>query len=193
MTKDEAAQTTPYGQRQIWRVVINAPIETVWNTLVKTDAALPFFFGGVWDPGAGFAAGRPMRVLTGDKKNAVIVGEVKEFSPPHRYSHTIYFTQVEGEQPGLTTYELKEVPGGTEFSLISEALPDSKIGKMVQAGSFIVENLKAVVERGRPAFSGAMVMALQPLIAVMTPKTSRLEHWPLDAAAWRLKPVTGAP
>lgn len=181
-----------FGERQVWRTIIKAPIETVWSILVKTDTALPFFFGGVCDPGPdGLQPGRPMRMVSGDRKNAIVVGEVLEFSPPHRYAHTIYFTQVEGEQPGLSIYELREVPEGTEFTLISEALPGTKVGKMVASGPFIVENLKRVAETGKPAFSGAMVMAMGPLMGFMTPKISRIANWPLDARAWKLKPVAG--
>jgi uncharacterized protein YndB with AHSA1/START domain len=191
--EDPKPQRSAYGERQIWKVVIEAPIETVWNTLVKTDAVLPFFFGAVCDAGpGGLGEGRPMRMVSKDRKNAIVVGKVLEFSPPHRYSHTIYFTQVEGEQPGLTIYELKEVPGGTEFTLISEALPGTQVGKMIQGGPFIVENLKRLVETGKPAFSGSMVMALSPLMGLMTPKISRIGNWPLDVAAWRLKAVEGA-
>jgi uncharacterized protein YndB with AHSA1/START domain len=179
-----------YGPRQYWRVTIKAPIETVWNTLVKTDTVLPFFFGAICDAGpGGLAEGRPMRMVSKDRRNAIVVGEVLEFTPPHRYAHTIYFTQIEGEQPGRTTYELKEVPGGTEFTLISEALPGTKVGKMVAGGPFIVNNLKRVVEAGRPMFSGTMVMAMSSVMGFMTPKISRIENWPLNADAWRLKPV----
>ena len=131
-----------------------------------------------------------MRMVSKDRKTAIVVGEVLEFSPPHRYSHTIYFTQVEGEQPALTTYELKEVPGGTEFTLIAESLPGTKVGKMIAAGPFIVDNLKRLIETGRPAFSGEMMLALAPLVSMMSPKICRIENWPLDAAAWGLKSVS---
>ena len=192
MTQSGASDpaVSPYGPRQYWRVFIKAPIETVWNTLVKTDTVLPFFFGAICDPGpGGLAEGRPMRMVSKDRRNAIVVGEVLEFTPPYRYVHTIYFTQIEGEQPGRTTYELREAPGGTEFTLISEALPGTKVGKMVAGGPFIVNNLKRVVETGRPLFSGAMVMALSSAMGFMTPRISRIENWPLNAAAWRLKSV----
>lgn len=190
---DPQPKEGPYGQRQYWRVTIAAPIETVWNTLVKTDTVLPFFFGGVCDAGPdGLRVGQPMRMVSNDRRNAIVVGKVLEFDPPHRYAHTIYFTQIEGEQPGRTIYELKEVPGGTEFTLISEAMPGTKVGKMVASGPFIVDNLKRLVETGKPAFSGAMVLAMTPLMGLMSPKISRIQNWPLDVAAWKLKPVPGA-
>lgn len=174
--------TNPYGQRQMWKVTINAPIETVWNTIVKTDTVLPFVFGAVCQTGDGLKPGKPMRMVSKNGKFAIAVGEVLEFDPPYRYSHTISFTQVEGEQPARTTYELKEVPEGTELTLISDAIPGTKMGKMVASGPFIVENLKACVETGKPAFSGAMVMALGPLVSLMTPRISRIENWPLASS-----------
>jgi hypothetical protein len=50
---------------------------------------------------------------------------------------------------------------------------------MAQGGPFIVDNLKRVIETGKPALSGAMVMALNPLMGLMTPKICRIENWPL--------------
>lgn len=168
-----------YGQRQIWKVVIEAPIETVWSMLVKTDEVLPFLFGAICEAEGGLQAGKPMRMVSKNRKQAIVFGEVLEFSPPHRYSHTITFTQVEGEQPALTTYELKEVAGGTELTLIADSIPGSQIGKMVSGGPFIVANLKAVVETGRPNFAGAMVMLMGPLMSAFSPPRARISNWPL--------------
>ena len=173
------AETTAYGERTIWRTIINAPIDVVWSTLVKTDQVLPFFFGAVCETADGIKVGRKMRMVSKDRKNAIVYSEVLEFSPPHRYAHTMSFTQVKGEQPARTIYELKEVPGGTELTLISEAIPGTETGKMIQGGSFIIANLKALVETGKPAFSGKMVLALNPLMSMLTPKISRIENWPL--------------
>ena len=69
---------------------------------------------------------------------------------PFDLAHTMTFTQVEGERPARTIYELKEVTGGTELTLMSDSVPGTKIGKMVAGGPFIVNNLKPVVETGRP-------------------------------------------
>ncbi len=176
---DKSGAEMGFGSRTIWRVVIDAPVETVWNTLVKTDEVLSFLFGAVLETEGGLAPGMPMRMLSKNRRTVIAFGEVLEFSPPHRFSHTITFTQVEGERPGRTTYELKEVHGGAELTLTSEAVPGSKIGNMTKGGPFIVENLKALVETGRPALSGAIVMALSPLASMLAPRRSRLENWPL--------------
>jgi len=175
--------TNSAGGRAIYRILIKAPIETVWNTLVKTDEALPFFFGAVCDTKAGLRPGARMRMVTPDRRFASVVGEVLEFSPPHRYVHTLRFTQYE-DAPSIIIYELRETPEGVEFSLMTENVPTgSRTEKsMAEGGPFIVQNLKALVETGKPAFSGRMVMALGPLMGLFTPKSCRIEHWPLDAS-----------
>ena len=185
MTNNKVGKTkapTGRSERQIYKTVINAPIETVWNTLVKTDQVLPFFFGAVCETKDGLKPGQKMRMVTPDRKFAAVVGEVLEFSPPHRYSHTMAFTQYEGEPASTVIYELKEVPGGTEFSLITDNVPaGTRSGKsMAQGGPFIVDNLKRLVETGKPAFSGSMVMMLNPLMGMMTPRICRIENWPLQ-------------
>ena len=90
--------TDPAGKpaiapRSVYKVVIHAPIRIVWDTLVKTDEVLPFIFGAVCNTEDGLKVGRPMRMITRDGKYATVVGEVLEFSPPHRYAHTMKFTQ----------------------------------------------------------------------------------------------------
>jgi uncharacterized protein YndB with AHSA1/START domain len=178
------ADAKPKGavaEKQVYKVVINAPIETVWNTLVKTDAVLPFFFGSVCETKDGLKPGKGMRMVSSNRKFAAVVGEVLEFSPPHRYSHTMAFTQYTGDAPSTVIYDLKEVPGGTEFSLTTVNVPSgTKTEKsMGQGGPFIVQNLKALVETGKPAFSGKMVLMLNPVLGLMTPKVCRVENWPI--------------
>ncbi len=79
--------------------------------------------------------------------------------------------------------------GVTEFTLIAEALPGAKIGKMIQGGPFVVENRKRLIETGKPALSAAMFVAMAPVMGLLTPPISRITRWPLNAAAWNLKPV----
>jgi len=173
-------QAPAIADRAVYQVFIEAPIRVVWDTLVKTDEALPFFFGAVCDTTDGLKAGGKMRMITPDRKFASVVGDVLEFSPPHRYAHTMMFTQYD-DGPVTVIYELTEVNGGTEFKLITEGVPaGTKTEKsMVPGGKFITENLKSLVETGKPKFSGRMVMMLGPVFGMMTPKKCRIENWPL--------------
>lgn len=168
--------------RQVYEVVIKAPIETVWNLLVKTDEALPFFFGAVCDTKDGLKPGASMRMITPDRKFASVVGEVLEFSPPYRYAHTLKFTQWD-DAPCTVIYELEEVPGGTLFQLTTENVPPgTKTAKsMTDGGGFITQNLKALAETGRPAMSGRIIGWIGPLMALFTPNICRIENWPLES------------
>jgi hypothetical protein len=49
---------------------------------------------------------------------------------------------------------------------------------MTQGGTFITENLKALIETGRPSASGRIALFMMGLFAVFTPKRCRSENWP---------------
>ena len=181
MTSEAGKAAGAAVEKQVYRVVIKAPIETVWNMLVKTDDVLPFFFGAVCEAEDGkLAVGKRMRMVTPDRKFASVVGEVTEFSPPHRYAHTFKFTQYDDDFCTVT-YDLKETSGGVEFSLTTTGVPaGTKTEKsMAQGGPFITQNLRSLAEKGRPAFSGRMVLMLGPVMALMTPSACRIENWPM--------------
>ena len=178
--KTPTPKTAEIAERAIYQVFIEAPVRIVWDTLVKTDEALPFFFGAICDTENGLQPGKPMRMITSNRKFASVVGEVLEFSPPYRYAHTMKFTQFE-DAPCTVIYELKEVEGGTDFKLITENVPaGTRTEKsMVPGGKFITDNLKALVETGKPRFSGRMVMMLGPIMGLLTPSQCHIDHWPL--------------
>ena len=171
---------TDYAPANINRTFINAPIATVWSTLVATDKPLPFFFGTVCDTKDGLKEGASMRMLHPNGKLAMVVGEVLAFEPPHRYSHTFQMTSID-EPPCKITYTLTEKEGGTEFELMIEnAVEGSKLFKEVKGGqAFISGNLKALCETGKPAISGRMVTLLSPIFGLISPKVRRIENWPL--------------
>ena len=171
---------TTKAPKSVSRTFIEAPIETVWSTLVATDTPLPFFFGAICETKDGLKPGEKMRMVNPNGKVAMVVGEVLAFEPPHRYAHTFQMTNID-EPPCVVIYELEEKDGGTEFSLIiTEAVEGSKLHKeMLGAQGFIANNLKSLVERGKPAFSGRMVGLLLPVLGMLAKKQQRIENWPL--------------
>lgn len=175
-TLEQAGELKTYRTR----TMIAAPIEVVWNTLVKTDEALPFFFGGVCDTKDGLKPGAKMRMIHPSGKMVMVVGQVLVFDPPHRYSHTFQMTNID-EPPATITYELNEIEGGTQFDLVIEnAVAGSKLEKQMVGGQkYISQNLKALVETGKPAFSGRMLMLMSPLLPLFAPKGQRTRNWPL--------------
>lgn len=171
---------TDNAPKSITSTFIEAPIETVWSTLVATDVPLPFFFGSVCQTVDGLRPGAKMRMVNPNGKVAMVVGEVLEFDPPHRYAHTFQMTNID-EPPCVVTYALRAKDGGTEFDLIiTEAVEGSKLRKeMLGAQGFISSNLKALAETGKPAFTGRLVLLMAPVMAMVAKKSQRIEHWPL--------------
>ncbi len=166
--------------KSFYKVTIAAPIDKVWAELTRTDVAVPFFFNARTDTPA-LAVGSPIRMRSGNNEQYTgVVGEVLEFEPPHRYSHTFRFTNLD-DPPCKVTYLLKEVEGGTEFTLINEDVPaGTKTEKyMVQGAQFIAETLRDVIEKGRPAFGRRAMLFMMRLMQPFTPKASHSDRWPL--------------
>ena len=171
-----------YADKQVYKVLINAPIERVWSELVDTTRPRPFFWNGSWDT-PGLAVGNPYRVASNQGKAVAVIGRILEMDPPHRLVTTFRLTALP-DPPSRVTYTLEEKDGGTEFSLITEqVLAGSKSEKSMASGSrFIVDNLKAYVETGKVMFGARITLALYSLLAPLMPKTMRAGNWPLDKA-----------
>jgi uncharacterized protein YndB with AHSA1/START domain len=166
--------------KQVFKVVINAPIERVWQELTKKDGLCAHFFNARLDT-TELGIGAPVRMNSKDGKYTSVVGEVLEWDPPYVYSHSFKFTSLDDPYCKVT-YRLKEVDGGTEFMLINENVPaGTKTAKyMEQGGTFITETLKAVVESGKPPLKNRLILWIIGMTAFMTPALCRSENWPLD-------------
>jgi uncharacterized protein YndB with AHSA1/START domain len=174
--------TNKYAEKQVYKVLIEAPIETVWSELVDTTKPRPFFWNGSWDTPE-FAAGNPYRVASNQGKAVAVIGRIIEMDPPHRLVTTFRLTALP-DPPSRVTYTLTEKDGGTEFSLITEqVLAGSRSEKSMASGSrFIVDNFKAHVETGKVTFGARITLAMYSLMAPLMPKSMRAENWPLDKA-----------
>ena len=167
-----------FSEKQIYRVLIKAPIETVWAELVNTASPRPFFYDALCDADE-LKPGAPYRMVSKDKNNAFVVGEVIAFEPPNLYSQTFKFT-TNDDPPCKVTYMLKELADGVEFSLITEnVVAGSKSEKsMDDGGKWITQNFKAYVETGKVSFSAQMMLGVMSLMGAMMPKITKIENWP---------------
>lgn len=174
------SQTDIQRTKQVHRVIINAPIEKVWNTLTKTDAVLPFFFCSVMKT-TKLEVGAPVRMRSPNGKFTAVVGEIIEFDPPRCFAHTFKFTNLD-EPLCVVRYELKSIEGGTEFTLTSEnvAVGTKTEKQMAGGGKMIVDAMKVYVETGKPSFMSWMIGVVNSLSGPFTPKICRSENWPLD-------------
>ena len=171
-----------HAPKQVYRVFIEAPVETVWSELVDTVRARPFFWNGSWDAPE-MAPGNPYRVTSNGGKTVAVIGRILEMDPPHRLVTTFRLTALP-DPPSRVIYELTPKNGGTEFCLITEqVIAGSKSEKAMASGSeFIVRNLKAYVEKGRVTTGARVTLMLYSLLAPMTPKAMHADNWPLDDA-----------
>lgn len=168
------------GERAVFKVFIQGSIERVWREITKTDELQKCMFNMRLDTD-GLKPGGQIRMRSASGKYTGVVGEVVEFQPPHRYVHTFRFTQFD-DPPCTVIHELKEVPGGVEYTLIHENLPaGTRTAKqMNQGGAMICSTLKAVVERGRPSFGMRLLHRLFRVLEFLTPGKCRSENWPVD-------------
>ncbi len=111
----------PATRDAVFRIVVNADIQRVWRELTKTDEAQGAVFNA-WLHTSGLIPGGRLQMRTGSGKHVLVVGEVVEFDPPHRFVHTHRFTQYD-DPVCRVAYELKEVPGGVEVTLRVFDLP----------------------------------------------------------------------
>lgn len=172
--------TETHADKEIYKVFIKAPIDTVWSELINTASPRPFFWNSKWDAKE-MAAGNAYRMISGDGRTVAVIGEILELEPPHRLVHSFRLTSLQ-DPASRVTYTLKEVEGGTEFCLITENIvAGSKSEKSMADGSqFIVRNFKAYVETGKVTFGARLMLAMFKVMAPMTPKAMRAENWPLE-------------
>ena len=171
-----------FAHRAIYKVLIKAPIETVWSELVSTVSPRPFFWNSIWDTPA-LAPGNAYRMLSKDGRTVGVIGEVLEMDPPHRLVTSFRLTAL-GDPASKVTYTLAETVDGTEFCLITEnVVAGSKSEKSMAAGGrFIVDNFKTYVETGKVTFGARLTLAMYGLMGPLAPKAMRTENWPLDKA-----------
>ena len=176
MTSDD------YAEKQVYKVLIKAPIETVWSELVDTTTPRPFFWNGSWDT-PGMTPGNPYRVSSNNGKTVAVIGRVLEMEPPHRLVTTFRLTALP-DPASRVTYTLEEKNGGTEFCLITERVlaGSSSEKSMADGARFITGNFKAYVETGKVGLGARLLLGMYSLMAPLTPKAMHADNWPFDKA-----------
>lgn len=165
--------------KSVHKIFIAAPIDKVWQQITKRDGLQAQFFNSRLDT-PGLEPGAPIRMRTGKEgKYTSVVGEVLEFDPPYTYSHTFKFTNLDDPYCKVT-YKLKEVEGGTEFTLINEDMPagTKTANYMEQGATFILNTLKGVVENGKPPLKYRLMLVMIGALSFTTPSKCKSENWP---------------
>jgi uncharacterized protein YndB with AHSA1/START domain len=167
--------------KAVFRIVIDGTMEAVFRELTKTDEPQGAVFNAMLTlDSPGLVRGRKMQMRTVSGRHAVVIGEIVEHEAPTRFAHTHRFTQ--HDDPFCTVvYELRKVDGGVEVTLTVENLAaGTKSEKEMRGGGdFILKNLKAIVETGRPPFATRLMYAAFGALEFVLPARTKSEHWPL--------------
>jgi hypothetical protein len=164
-------------------VLIDGRLEDVWREITRTDDVQAAFFNGKL-VAANFAPGTKVGMTTKSGKYTSWIGEVLVFEPMKRYGHTFRFTNHD-DPPVNVLYELEVVEtnagGRVKFTMtLTELPPGTKTTKqMSQGGTWILENLKSVIERGRATGLARFVYWIFAVLEGTSPKRCRSENWPL--------------
>lgn len=166
-------------KENLFRVLIQGSIQDVWDEITRTDAPIACFFNSRMEVGR-LEPGAKLAMRTPDGKYTGVVGEILEFRPPHRFSHTFQFTNFD-DPPCKVSYDLEELAEGVQFTLTIEDLtPGTKSAKqMLQGGKLIVNTLRSVIESGRPSLGTRALYTLFKVMQPFSPKRCKSENWPV--------------
>ena len=167
-------------KKAVFRVVINGPQDAIFRELTRTDGLVPAIFNSRMVT-TGMRPGGRMQMRTPSGEHTIVEGEIVEFDPPRRFVHTHRFTQHD-DPVCRVTYELKPVTGGIEVTLTVDDIPlgTRTENEMRRGGDFILRNLKAIVETGRPPLGTRLMYALFGAMEFVLPKRTQTVHWPLE-------------
>ena len=166
--------------KQVFKVVINGSQDAIWREITSTDRPLGAIFNARMHT-TGLRPGGRMQMRTASGGHVIVEGDILEYSPPHRFVHTHKFT-MHDDPVCRVTYELKPVAGGVEVTLTVDDVPmGTRTAKGMASGGWdIVNNLKAIVEKGRPPLGQRIVHALMGGLEFMLPGKTKSEQWPLE-------------
>ena len=166
--------------RAVFRVVIAGSQQAIFDELTRTDRPLPAIYNSRMHT-TGLGPGARMQMRTASGAHVIVEGEVLEYDPPRRFVHTHRFTQHD-DPVCRVTYELRPVQGGVEVTLTVDDMPlGTKTARSMQGGGdFILGNLRAIVETGRPTLAARLMYLAFGAMEFVLPARTRTERWPLE-------------
>ncbi|WP_116809757.1 SRPBCC domain-containing protein [Steroidobacter cummioxidans] len=166
-------------RRLVSRIVIDGSLEAIWRELTKQDEPQLAVFN-TWLHAQTLRPGARMQMRTSSQKKVMVVGEVLDYDPPRRFSHSFRFAGYD-DPPCVVTYELKPVTGGVEVTLLVDNIPmGTPTAKGIAGGMpVILQRLKAIVETGQPALSTRLLYAAFAKLEFTLPRKCDVANWPI--------------
>jgi uncharacterized protein YndB with AHSA1/START domain len=166
--------------KRVYRVVINGSQERIFEELTRTEGLVPAVFNSRMVT-TGRTPGARMQMRTASGEHVIVDGQIVEYDPPRRFSHTHRFTNLD-DPVCKVTYDLKPVAGGVEVTMTVDDFPagTKTAREMERGGNFILQTLKAVVETGRPALGTRLMYLMFGAFEFVLPGKTKTANWPLE-------------
>jgi uncharacterized protein YndB with AHSA1/START domain len=138
---------------QVYQLYIKADQEQVWDAITNPAMVARFFHGAHVE--STYQVGSPLRSWSPDHREQWGDNTVLECDPPRRLVQTwrsLYDPEMAGEPESRVTWEIEAQPGGySKLTLVHDKLDASpKTAANVKGWSYILSNLKTVLETGEP-------------------------------------------
>ena len=166
-------------KKEVFQIHIEGTLDDVWREITRTEGLQRAMFNSRLETD-GVHPGGQLRMRSPNGRYTAVSGQYIEVQEKVKLSHTFQFTSL--DDPECTViYDLREKDGGVDLTLTIENIPEgTKTAKqMRQGGTFIVKNLKAIIETGKPTFGARMLFTLFKLLEPLNPKKSLSTNWPI--------------
>jgi DNA-binding transcriptional ArsR family regulator/uncharacterized protein YndB with AHSA1/START domain len=145
--------TVPVTATQVYQLYIRADQQQVWDAITNPKIVATFFHGAQAESAP--EAGARIKHWSPDHAKLWTDNLVLELDPPRRMVHTwrsLYDPELAAEPESRVTWEVEPQPGGfSRLTLIHDQLDASpKTAANVRGWSYILSNLKTVLETGEP-------------------------------------------
>jgi len=165
---------------RVCSIVIDVPVETVWDEITKMGSLQRPLYNTVLD--IDLTPGGSLRYYSENRKHVFVAGEVLEVDAPRKLRHTYRFTMAPDPVTEVT-WELDEVPGGCRVTVTHAGWTRAKDADKHAAGWMeILGLLKSELETGDIPTKTKLIYWVQGKFMWALPKSTKTEH--VDAQGW---------